>query len=322
MEKLSLQSTVTLANGVKMPLLGYSTEETAYDLKTQVEIIMDAIDVGFRYFDTAESYRTQRALGIAIKKSGIPREEFFIASKICIDDIRDRCTYRGFEETMAQLDMDYIDLISMHWPFAERIMPSWWQMQDIYDDKRARAIGGCNFEIHHLEGIKNLIEKEDGYTKYMPMVNQSHFHPQFTCQDLREYCLQNKIALGGLFEKDQLYTMTKPLYNLESSRGGEWYEPGEDPTDHSKNPRLPHDYYDNFDVMSDIGKKYGKTNTQVWIRWSLQHGVITTPKTIWKNKMEEYINVFDFELTQDEMNKIDGLNINHRIGYHPDYIDF
>ena len=73
MEKLSLQSTVTLANGVKMPLLGYSTEETAYDLKTQVEIIMDAIDVGFRYFDTAESYRTQRAIGIAIKKSGIPR---------------------------------------------------------------------------------------------------------------------------------------------------------------------------------------------------------------------------------------------------------
>lgn len=321
MEQLSLTSTVTLSNGVKMPLLGYSTEETAYDLKTQVEIIEDAIDVGFRYFDTAETYRTQKALGIAIKNSGIPREEFFIASKICIDDIRDRCTYRGFEETMAQLDMDYIDLISMHWAFSERMMPSWWQMQDIYGDGRARAIGGCNFEIHHIEKIKNLIEK-DGYTKYLPMVNQSHFHPQFTCKELRNYCMENNIVFGGLFEKDPLYLPTKPLYNLESSRGGEWYEPGEDPTDHSKNPRRKRDYYDDFEVISNMGKVYGKTNTQIWIRWSLQHGVVTTPKTIWKHKMQQYIDVFDFELTKEEMDKIDALNINHRIGYHPDYIDF
>lgn len=322
MDKLSLKSSVTLSNGVRMPLLGYSTEETAYDLKTQVEIILDAIDVGFRYFDTAESYHTQRALGIAIKKSGIPREDFFVASKISIDDIRDRCTYRGFEETMAQLDMEYIDLISMHWPFAERIMPSWWQMQDIYDDGRARAIGGCNFEIHHLEGIKKLIEQEDGYTKYMPMVNQSHFHPQFMCNKLRAYCAYNHIVFGGLFEKDELYVQTKPLYNLESSRGGEWYEVGEDPTDHTKNPRKQADYYDNFEVMSAIGSRYGKTNTQVWIRWSLQHGVVTVPKTIRKNKMKEAIDVFDFELTGAEMERIDALNINHRIGYHPDYIDF
>ena len=322
MDKLSLNTTVTLYNGVKMPLLGYSTEETAYDLKTQVEILEDAIDVGFRYFDTAETYRNQRALGIAIRNSGIPREEFFIASKICIDDIRDRCTYRGLEETLAQLEMEYVDLISMHWAFKERTMASWWQLEDAYEDGKARAIGGCNFEIHHLQGIKDLLESNDGYTRYLPMVNQSHFHPQFTCKELREYCAENNIAFGGLFEKDELYKMTRPLYNVESSRGGEWYAPGEDPNDHTKNPRLPHDYYDNFDVMTEIGRKYGKTNTQIWIRWSLQHGVITTPKTIWKKKMEEYINVFDFELTEEEMNRIDALNINHRIGYHPDYIDF
>ncbi len=321
MEKLSLASTVKLSNGVEMPLLGYSTEETAYDLKTQTEIILDAIEVGFRYFDTAESYHTQRALGRAIRLSGIPREEFFIASKISIDDIRDRKAYWAYEESLKQLDMDYCDLYSQHWAFTERQMASWWKLEQLYDEGRVRAIGVCNHEIHHLERIRKLIETQE-FTKYMPMVNQSHFHPQFTCCKLREYCKEHGIAFGGLFEKDELMVLTKPRYNVETTRGGEWFEPGENPNDMSKNPRLPHDYYDSFDVMTEIAQKYEKTNSQVWIRWSLQHGVITTPKTTSLKKMREYINVFDFELTEEEMDRIDALNINHRIGYHPDYIDF
>lgn len=321
MEKLSLNSTVELSNGVKMPLLGYSTEETAYDLKTQTEIILDAIEVGFRYFDTAESYATQRALGRAIKLSGIPRESFFVASKISIDDIRDRKAYWAYEESLKQLDMDYCDLYSQHWAFAERQMASWWKLEQLYDEQRVRAIGVCNFEIHHLERIRALIEAKE-FTKYMPMVNASHFHPQFTCKALREYCAGQGIAFGGLFEKNELVIPTKPRYNVETTRGGEWFDPGENPNDETKNPRRPRDYYDDFDLMGEIGGRYGKTNSQVWIRWSLQHGVITTPKTTSLAKMKQYIDVFDFELTPQEMDLIDGLNINHRIGYHPDYIDF
>ncbi|MDO5540257.1 MAG: aldo/keto reductase [Eubacteriales bacterium] len=321
MEKLSLNSTVTLWNGVEMPLLGYSTEETAYDLKTQTEIILDAIEVGFRYFDTAESWHTQRALGRAVKMSGIPREEFFIASKISIDDIRDRKAYWAYEESLKQLDMDYLDLYSQHWAFTERQMSSWWKLEKLYDEGRVRAIGVCNHEIHHLERIRVMIENGE-YTKYMPMVNQSHFHPQYTCAALREYCAANKIAFGGLFEKSELYKETKPRYNVETTRGGEWFEEGENPNIMENNPRLKRDYYDKFDLISEIAQKYGKTNSQICIRWSLQHGVITTPKTTSLQKMKEYIDVFDFELTGEEMEKIDRLNINNRIGYDPDYIDF
>jgi diketogulonate reductase-like aldo/keto reductase len=321
MDKLSLKSTVELSNGVRMPLLGYSTEETAYDLKTQTEIILDAIETGFRYFDTAEAYHTQRALGRAIRLSGIPREEFFVASKIHIDDIRDRKAYWAYEESLKQLEMDYCDLYSQHWAFTERQMASWWKLEQLYEEGRVRAIGVCNHEIHHLERIKGMIAAGE-YTKYMPMVNQSHFHPQFTCRELRAYCRENTIAFGGLFEKDELQVPTKPRYNLESTRGGEWFEEGENPNDRTKNPRLKQDYYDSFEVMTKIGCKYGKTNSQVWIRWSLQHGVITTPKTTSLKKMKEYLDVFDFELAEEEMKSIDALNINHRIGYHPDYIDF
>ena len=318
MNKLSLNSTVSLWNGVEIPLLGYSTEDTEYNLKTQTDIILDAIESGFRYFDTAEYYQNQRAVGRAIRKSGIPREEFFIASKIHIDDIRDRKAYWAFEESLAQLDIEYIDLYSQHWPFHERQFATWLKLEQLYDEGRVRAIGVCNHEINHLERIK---AHEYG-SKYMPMINQSHFHPQHTCEDLRVYCQENNIVFGGLFEKDELYNMTKPRYFVETSRGGEIYAYGEDPNDSSKNPRRSREFCDELGAITDIAIKYGKTNTQVWIRWSLQHGVVTTPKTKYKTKMDEYINVFDFELTEDDMDKIDALNINRRIGYHPDYIDF
>lgn len=318
MEKLALSSTVTLSNGVKMPLLGYSSELTAHDLKTQTEIISDAIDVGFRYFDTADSYGTQRAIGQAIKRSKIPREEFFIATKVSIDDIRDRKAYWAFEESLAQLDMEYIDLYSQHWPFTERQFATWWKLEQIYDEGRVRAIGVCNHEIHHIERIRN-----NEYATNMPMVNQSHFHPEYTCPELRKYCRENQIAFGGLFENDEIYQMTKPRYFVETTRFGELFSSVDsNPNDKTKDPRRSRDFYDDVPQMTRIAKKYGKTNTQIWIRWSLQHGVITTPKTIWKEKMEEYVDVFDFELSAEEMAQIDSLNIDRRIGYHPDYIDF
>ena len=155
------------------------------------------------------------------------------------------------------------------------------------------------------------------------MVNQSHFHPQHTANELRAYCAEQNIAFGGLFEKDEIYQMTKPRYFVEMTRFGELFSE-EDPNPNivSMDPRRRKDFYDDVPQITKIAKAHGKTNTQVWIRWSLQHGVITTPKTIWREKMEEYIDVFDFALSDQEMLAIDALNIDRRIGYHPDYIDF
>jgi hypothetical protein len=161
--------------------------------------------------------------------------------------------------------------------------------------------------------------------------------------DLREYCEAHNIVFGGTFCKDETKKFTRPRYFMDTKRNGALYEVDDqaklanrttlqtyekidgyekNPVRYESNPRAERDYYDTFKLVSVIGKKHGKTNSQVVIRWGLQHGVITTPHTIKRSRMDEYINVFDFELTQEEMDRIDSLNCGLRIGYNPDYIDF
>jgi diketogulonate reductase-like aldo/keto reductase len=187
------------------------------------------------------------------------------------------------------------------------------------------------------------------------MVNQFHFHPMHTAKAVRAYCKQHAIVMAGLFDENELVKQTKPLYFTDVKESGELFETNEerrkanlkavfhcpnmnpdffaksetgyevDPIRRECNPRLQRDYYEYFHfpgAISKIAKKYNKTNAQVCIRWSLQHGVVTTPKTIKRKKMEEFADVFDFELTQVEMDAIDSLNADFRIGYNPNYIDF
>ena len=360
MKELTMSSTIEFYNGVEIPILGYSTEEHEYNRKTQREIFENAIEVGYRYFDTSELDYCLRPLGDAVRKSGIPREKFFIAVKMSTNRIRLRRPVEDLNEFIDNLGLDYIDLYSLTWPYYETFKTVWCGvddrvktncsykgMQHILKERPVRAIGVCNFEIHHLQELMNF----DGYFKFdtMPMINQSHFHPQYTCEELREFCKKNHIVFGGLFEKDQTVKQTKRIIQPDVKQSGLLFEVDdeakranfaikrnmqrrrrdilvdgyeENPFKEENNPRRERFYYDTFDLISDIGKKYNKTNQQIVNRWSLQHNVVTLVKTIWRKSMEEQADIFDFELTEQEMDMIDSLNIKNRIGYNPDYIDF
>lgn len=363
MTNLNPYATVTLHNGVKMPLFGYSLENIGtrvYNLKSQTELLLDAIRIGYRFFDTAENHGGLRALAKAIKKSGISREEFFISSKMRIDEMGDGRYYQAIDETLLELETDHLDLYSIHWPLKTN---RFWPKLDayvgayvgreisktdngdsdglisLYNMGLTRAIGVCNMEEHHLEKIINHPK-----CSILPMVNQSHFHPLHSYPQLRNYCKDHGILFGGLFENSELSTPTKPRVYTDVNRYGLVFQIDEDhihandfvridasrrsdeiqydPFARGKNPRREKDYYDDFDEITKIAGHYGKTNTQLITRWSLQHGVITTVKGLLPEKMASDFNVFDFEIDNEDMHRLDSFNIGLRVGYHPDYIDF
>lgn len=363
MSKLSAASTVSLANGIEMPVLGFSIEEIAkksYNIQSQAELILEAIEAGFRYFDTAEDHGGLRALGKAIRMSGIPREEFFISSKMRLDEMLDGRFHQALDETLLQLEMEYLDLYSLHWPGYITIdWPKRIAFIDAYCGREisktengdaegliqfykkglVRAIGVCNLEIHHMEELMNTPK-----CTITPMVNQSHFHPLHASVELREYCKAHGIIFGGLFEENELYVQTKPRMATDVNRAGLLFQMDEDhvranyavrlqperrsdeytqnPYDAGKNPRRNKGFFDDCDGITRIANKYGKSNNQVVTRWSMQHGVVTTVKGFLPEQIRAEFEVFDFALSDEDMKVIDQFNIGMRFGYHPDYIDF
>ena len=209
----------------------------------------------------------------------------------------------------------------------------------LYNMGLTRAIGVCNLEIHHLEEILSHPK-----CTIKPMINQSHFHPLHSAKELREYCSEQGIAFGGLFENNELTKPVKPRIYTDVNRYGLVFQTDDDhirandfvrisserrskdyqqdPFRRDKNPRRDRDFYDDLEEVTKIATTYGKTNTQLITRWSLQHGVVTTVKGLLPQKMESDYDVFDFEISSEDMDKLDSFNIGFRIGYHPDYIDF
>lgn len=311
MEQLTFGSKVKLNNGVEMPLVGYSTElvgRIAFHDLTRKEILKEAIEAGYRRFEVIESDDCQRALGEAIKESGIPREEFFLSCKPHIADVRDFRYYYAIEEILSQLETDYVDLYSVSWPLYKVFYgnPNDWQrkawvrFQDIYDEKKARAIGLCHFQIEHIEKVLT-----DCDTKIIPAVNQDQFLPLFANTRLREYCEGKGIIFGALNEEDDTMILKKPRYREKWNLGIK-----------------PAGFYENSHMLKEIGKVHGKNIEQIINRWILQHGALLTIKAIDRELMEKGKDIFDFTLTDDEMNKIDAVNLDYRTGYNPYHIDF
>lgn len=311
MEKLTFESKVILNNGVEMPLVGYSTElvgKTSFHDLTRKEILKDAIEAGYRRFEIIESDDCQRALGEAIRESGIPREDFFLSCKPQIADVRDFRYYYAIEEILAQLEMDYVDLYSVSWPLYKVFYgnpddwqrKAWVRFQNIYDEKKVRAIGLCHFQIEHMEKVL-----QDCDTKVVPAVNQDQFLPLLANTKLREYCKEKGIVFGALNEEDETVILKKPRYREDWNLGIK-----------------PAGFYENSSMLKSIGQAHGKSIEQVINRWILQHGALLTVKTIDRKLMDEEKNIFDFELTDEEMSRIDAVNLDYRTGYDPYHIDF
>ena len=183
----SLQSTTTLHNGVEMPLFGLGVFETREGRPVR-NAVRWALKAGYRSVDTATIYDNEAGVGRAIRESGVPREEIFVTTKVWNSDQRSGSTLHGFETSLRDLQMDYVDLYLVHWPVAGHFTQTWRDLETIYESGRARAIGVSNFMLEHLE---ELLPQ----TRILPMVNQIEFHPYLQSPQLAAFCQETGIQL-------------------------------------------------------------------------------------------------------------------------------
>ncbi len=255
---------VTLNNGVKMPKAGFGVFQIK-DKEECVRVVLDAIDAGYRLIDTAQSYGNEEAVGEAIQKTTVPREELFITTKVWISNYGYEKAKKSVEESLEKMQLDYIDLVLLHQPFKD-YHGAYRALLDLYKEGKIKAIGVSNFYPDRLVDL--CLD-----TDVIPAVNQVEVNP-FHQQD-------------KALEYNQKYGV-----QLEA-----WA-----PFAEGKNGIFTNE------TLSEIGKKYNKSVGQVILRWLVQRGIIPLAKTVRKERMEENINIFDFELSQDDMNTIAGMN--------------
>lgn len=271
-----LQDTAELHNGVRMPRLGLGVWKVTEEGQVE-QAIKDAVNAGYRSIDTAKIYGNEEGVGRAIADVSVPREELFITTKVWNAEQGYDSTLAAFEESRRKLGIEIIDLYLIHWPVKGKYKETWRALEQLYKDGKVRAIGVCNFHVHHLEDLL-----QDAEIK--PMVNQVEYHPLLAQTELRQFCQDQGIVLEAW----------SPLMqgNLD----------------------LPQ--------LNELAVKYGKTPAQIVLRWDLQNGVITIPKSTNEKRIRENADVFDFELSHEDMALIEGLNQNKRFGADPDNFDF
>ncbi len=255
---------VKLSNGVKMPILGFGVYQIPKEETKRC--VLDAIKVGFRSIDTAQSYFNESEVGEAIAECGVSREELFITTKVWIDNYGYENCKKSVEESLKKLKTDYIDLVLLHQPFGD-YYGAYRALEELYKEGKIRAIGVSNFYPDRLSDIC-LFERN-----VIPAVNQVETNP-----------------LNAQFEAQE--NMKK--YGVHMAA---WAPFGE-----GRNNLF------NNSVLINIGKKYGKSSAQIILRWLVQRGVIIACKSTHIERMKENFDVFDFELTDDDMKNINNLD--------------
>ena len=250
---------VKLNNGVEMPVLGFGVMQIMGDECEAA--VLSAIEAGYRLFDTAELYGNEQAVGNAVKKSSIPREELFITTKFGSKEAGYEKTKSAFQKSLKSLQLDYIDLYLIHQPFGD-IFGSWRAMQELYSEGKIKAIGVCNFLPDRLMDLV----ANSGFT---PAVNQIETHPFNQQHETQQFLQDNgvQIEAWGPFAEGMNGVFTN-------------------------------------EVLAAIGTKYNKSVAQVILRWLTQRGVVAIPKSSRKERMIENISIFDFRLTDEDMNSI------------------
>lgn len=254
---------VTLSNGIRMPMLGYGVYQVSNEECERC--VLDAIDVGYRSVDTAQAYHNEEAVGKAIEKCGVPRNELFLTTKVWISNA-------GYEKAKASIDMslqnlrtDYIDLLLIHQPFGD-YYGTWRAMEEAYRAGKLRAIGVSNFYPDRLVDLCRFVNIK-------PMVNQVETH---------------------VFQQQ---TQAREWMNKYGVAHESWGPFAEGRKDFFTNP-----------VLCDIGQKYQKSAAQIALRFLIQRGVIVIPKSTHKERMKENFEIFNFTLTEGDMQKIAALD--------------
>lgn len=184
---LTIKSTYTLNNGVKIPIFGLGTYQ-ATKIKMIEDAVLHALDVGYRLIDTARMYGNESEVGRAVKKSGIPREEIFITTKVWFSDFGYDAAIKSFNKSLKDLDMEYVDLLLMHWPVGGHLLETWKAFEKLFKEAKCRAIGVSNFKISHLN---EFLDK----SSIIPTLNQVEFHPFLYQEELLKYCRKNNVQL-------------------------------------------------------------------------------------------------------------------------------
>ena len=258
---------VTLNNGVKMPLEGFGVFQVP-DPAVCEQAVLDAIATGYRLVDTAAAYMNEQAVGAAIQKCGVPREELFITTKLWVQDASYEGAKRAIETSLRNLGLDYIDLYLIHQPMGDYI-GAYRAMEEAYREGKLKAIGVCNFYPNRLTDLCETVE-------VTPAVNQVELHP--------------------FFQQENALTLMKE-YGVVPEAWGPFAEGNHGIFTHP--------------VLTEIGKQYGKTAAQVALRWNVQRGVVVIPKSIHKNRMEQNIDIWDFQLSEEDMAQIAKLDLGH-----------
>lgn len=258
---------VTLNNGVKMPLEGFGVFQVPDPAQCE-QAVLDAIASGYRLIDTAAAYMNEKAVGEAIKKSGVPREELFITTKLWVQDASYEAAKKAIQTSLDNLGLSYLDLYLIHQPMGDYV-GAYRAMEEAYREGKLKAIGVCNFYPHRLADLCETVE-------VIPAVNQVELHPFF----------QQENALALMKE-----------YGVVPEAWGPFAEGNHGIFTHP--------------VLTAIGQKYGKSAAQVALRWNVQRGVVVIPKSVHKERIEQNMNIWDFQLSDEDMAEIAKLDIGH-----------
>ena len=264
---MSKMETIKLNNGIEMPLEGFGVFQVP-DPAVCEQAVLDAIATGYRLIDTAAAYMNEEAVGKAIAKCGVPREELFITTKLWVQDASYEGAKAAIETSLNKLGLDYIDLYLIHQPMGDYI-GAYRAMEEAYKAGKLRAIGVCNCYPQILTDICETVD-------VIPAVNQVELHPFF----------QQENALALMKE-----------YGVQPEAWGPFAEGNHGIFTHP--------------VLTAIGQKYGKSAAQVALRWNVQRGVIVIPKSVHKERMEQNIDIWDFQLSDEDMAEIAKLDIGH-----------
>ncbi|MFT4288642.1 aldo/keto reductase [Nocardioides sp.] len=277
---------LTLNNGVRMPALGFGVfqsppEETAAAVET-------ALRTGYRHIDTAAAYHNEREVGEGIRRAGVPPEEIFVETKVWVSDYGYDETLHAFDKATGKLGVERLDLLILHQPAPdrfERTIAAYRALETLLGDGRVRAIGVSNFMPHHLAELLAA-------TEVVPAVNQIELHPYFTQPEVRAADAEHGIL-------DQAWS---PIGGITFYPG--W---GEDRRSVMEDPTL-----------QEIARAHGRTAAQVMLRWHLQQGRSAIPKSTNPGRIAENFDIFGFELSAEELARIDGLDRGVRNGPDPD----
>lgn len=266
---------IKLNDGREIPQIGLGL----WQVKDRAEFdraFDTAVTAGYRHFDSAQAYDNEDMLGEAWQRSGLPREELFITTKISVMHFGHKLAKSSFAKSLERLQMDYVDLLLLHFPVTGMRRRSWTALEELQAAGQAKSIGVSNYTVRHLEEMKE-------HANITPAVNQVELHVFLQQPELLAYCRDHGIAVEAYSPLAHAREMDEP-------------------------------------VITELADKYGKSYAQIMLRWCLQQGLIVLPKSVTPERIKENFAIFDFELSTDDMEKLDALDRDLRTCWSPVHV--